>query len=71
MLDARVIGEGLAPDQANSFEAELELRSGAHPIQLDYVQRGAAGHLMVFWRHDDPAWTPIPPSALVPPSPQP
>lgn len=69
MLDGKVLGEGLIPNQPNSFEATVELALGDHPIQIDYFQIGGGSALKMFWRHGDGPQTPVPPAALVPAQP--
>jgi hypothetical protein len=66
-LDGRVLGEGLVPNQPNSFRAEAELATGDHPIQVDYFQNGGGSVLELFWQPPDSEEAPIPPRALIPP----
>jgi hypothetical protein len=65
-LDGIVLGEGLAPDRPNNFEASLDLKPGDHPIQIDYFQRGGGSALEFYWQMPGGDQTPVPPSALVP-----
>jgi len=65
-LDGVVLGEGLAPDQPNNFEAGLDLEPGDHPIQIDYFQRGGGSALEFYWQPPGGDQTPVPPSALLP-----
>ncbi len=65
-LDGKVLGEGLIPNQPNSFEVPVELAPGNHPIEIDYFQTGGGSALKLFWHYEGKPWTPIPPAALVP-----
>lgn len=69
VLDDLVLGEGMVPGQPNTFEVTVALFPGNHPIRIDYFQQGGGSALRVFWRHGDQAFTPIPPSALIPAQP--
>jgi hypothetical protein len=65
-LDGQLLGEGLVPHQANSFEIPVTLQAGDHPIRLDYVQYGGASQLQLLWSYADRPLEPVPPSALIP-----
>lgn len=68
-LDGKVLGEGLVPNQPNSFELTVPLTPGDHPITVDYVQFGGGSALRFLWRFGSEPWTPVPPAALVPAAP--
>jgi len=68
-LDGQVLGEGLVAGQPNSFDAEVDLAPGDHPIQVDYFQQGGGTALRLIWSRDGGPETPVPPAALVPAQP--
>jgi hypothetical protein len=68
-LDGTVLGTALEPGRGNEFEATANLVEGLHPIKVEYFQAGGASGLGLFWRQGDQPWSPVPPSALIPPSP--
>jgi hypothetical protein len=69
LLDSRLIGEGLVPNQPNRFNASIGLEPGLHSLQLDYVQFGGGSGLRLMWRHGEGQFEPVPPSALIPTQP--
>jgi hypothetical protein len=69
IVDDMVLGEGVTPGQPNDFEVTYNLSAGNHPIRVEYFQQGGGTALRVFWRYGDQAFTPIPPSALIPAQP--
>lgn len=68
-LDGQVLGEGLVAGQPNSFDAEVDLAPGDHPIQVDYFQQGGGTALRLLWSRDGGPEAPVPPAALVPAQP--
>ena len=49
-LDGKVLGESMIPDTANGFTVGAELTAGAHPIRIDFFQRGGGKALELFWQ---------------------
>jgi hypothetical protein len=69
VLDGEVIGEGLTPNQPNTFEAVVDLMPGQHAIQVDYFQQGGGSALRLFWAHAQEPLAPVPPDVLTPAEP--
>jgi 4-amino-4-deoxy-L-arabinose transferase-like glycosyltransferase len=69
ILDGDVLGEGLTPGRPNEFDTNVELKTGDHPIQIDYFQQGGGSGLRLFWSYDGGPLTPVPPTALIPAKP--
>lgn len=65
-LDGRVLGESLRPDTVNQVQVDVNLKSGPHPIRVDYFQRGGAKTLTLRWRPPGGKESVIPPSYLWP-----
>lgn len=65
-LDGELVGESVTPDTVNLIEAEVPLDAGAHPIRVDYFQRGGGKALELWWQPPGGDWQPVPPSALRP-----
>lgn len=68
-LDGKVIGEEMGAGAEHNFEMSVELDKADHPIVIDYFQEGVGSSLRVYWQKGDAPMIPIPPDALVPPSP--
>lgn len=65
-LDGALVGESLQPDTANVVEAHLELSAGAHPIRVEYFQRGGSKLLEFRWERPGATLELVPPEAFRP-----
>jgi 4-amino-4-deoxy-L-arabinose transferase-like glycosyltransferase len=63
-IDGQVVGEALAPDRPNTFEARVSLTPGPHDIRLDYFQRGGSKRVELWWQPPNGTRQPVPPGAL-------
>ena len=65
-VDGGVVGEGMTPDQPNTVVVTLDLTAGAHPIRIDYFQRGGGKTIRFYWTPPGQPEQPVGPSFLRP-----
>ncbi len=65
-LDDEVMGESMVADRPNTLDCRLGLDAGAHPIRIDYFQKGGGKSIRFYWIKPGQDQEPVGPEFLSP-----